>query len=293
MKISYWPNSVALNGKQPYDAFLNSLRDQGFELVKESMDADAAVIWSVLWHGRMASNQAVWKHYRSNNRPVIVTEVGCIKRGTTWKVGLNGINRDAYFGNGNSNDSSRGNSLGLALKPWNKDGDYILICAQHDKSLQWQDMPPMSRWVMNTIETLQLHSNRDIILRPHPRCRLPGIEHQYQRVYRQEPQHVTGTYDNFDLAFDRTYAVINWSSNPGVHAVINGTPAFVGPSSLASSVANSYKNLELIEHPSTVDRTQWLNDLAWTEYTVDEIAAGLPLNQLWKAFYSNIVNTMI
>jgi len=38
----------------------------------------------------------------------------------------------------------------------------------------------------------------------------------------------------------------------------------------------------LIEYTQTPDRTQWLNDYAWTEYTVEEIAAGLPLKRLTK-----------
>lgn len=290
MRISYWPNSVALNGNRPYTAFLDSLRDAGYTLVKECMDADAAVIWSVLWHGRMSPNQTVWKHYRSNGRPVVVTEVGGIKRGTTWKVGLNGINRSGdYRPSGNNNNRAR--SLGLELKPWRSDGEYVLICGQHDKSQQWENQPPISKWVMNTIETIQEHSGRDIILRPHPRCRLPDIEHQYQRVYRQEPQHVNGTYDDFDLTFERAHAVVNWSSNPGIHAVINGIPAFVGPNSLAYDVANHY--LQHIEHPKHTDRTQWLNDYAWTEYTVEEISTGLPLQQLRQTFEANVIDAMI
>ena len=290
MRISYWPNSVALNGNQVYNAFLDSLRDAGYELVKESMDAHAAVIWSVLWHGRMAPNQSVWKNYRSNQRPVVVTEVGGIKRGTTWKVGLNGINRNGdYCPSGNNNDRAR--SLGLTLKPWRKDGEYILIAGQHDKSLQWQSMPPMSQWVMNTIETIQKHSSRDIVLRPHPRCRLPTIEHQYRGVYRQEPQPLAGTYDDFNLIFEHAHAVVNWSSNPGIHSVIEGVPAFVGPDSLAYAVANHH--LHQIEHPKHTDRTQWLNDYAWTEFTIEEIATGMPLNKLRQTLDAEIINAMI
>lgn len=290
MRISYWPNSVAQNGSVPYSAFLDSLRDAGYELVKESMTGDAAVIWSVLWHGRMSANQSVWKTYRHSRRPVIVLEVGCFKRGTTWKVGLNGINRDAYFGDmGNSSDRSA--VLGLELKPWRKDGEYILICGQHDRSQQWENQPPVSRWLMDTIDTLQQHSKRDIVLRPHPRCRMPAIELQYRGVYRQEPKLVTGTYDDFDLTFERAHAVVNWSSGPGVHAVLNGVPAFVGPNSLAYDVANHH--LQHIEYPGHADRTQWLNDLAWTEYSVEEIASGLPLSRLRQTLNTEIINAMI
>ena len=58
MKISFWPNAVALNGKDIYKAFEDhvSLFDT---LVQEDMNADAACIWSVLWRGRLQTNQAV------------------------------------------------------------------------------------------------------------------------------------------------------------------------------------------------------------------------------------------
>ena len=72
--------------------------------------------------------------------------------------------------------------------------------------------------------------------------------------------------------------MINWSSNPAVEAVRNGIPVFVGPSSLAWPVSNH--SLDTIENPLMPDRTQWLSDLAHTEWTIQEIAQGLPLAQL-------------
>lgn len=292
MRISYWPESVALNGNKPYTALLDSLREAGYQLVKESMDADAAVIWSVLWHGRMAPNQLVWEHYRKQNKPVLVTEVGAIERGITWRIGLNGINRNrSYSSSGNNNDRAR--SLGLTLNPWRSDGEYILICGQHDKSLQWQNMPSMSNWFLQTYDTLRQYTDRPIVFRPHPRCRLPAIEHGLKHVYRREPQHISGTYDDFDLTFNNVWATISWNSNPGVHSVLNGVPAFVGPGSLAFDVAA--KNLSDIEnrYAQIHNREQWVNDLAWTEYTVEEIAAGLPLSGLRQTLDADIINTMV
>ena len=290
MRVSYWPNNVALNGNIPYNAFLESLSNNNYILEKESLNSDAAVIWSVLWHGRMLRNKSVWEHYRKQNKPVIVIEVGGIKRGTTWKVGLNGINRDAYFGPGVMDDL-RNRNLGLEIKPWSTRGEYILIAGQHDKSLQWQNMPSMSNWFLQTYDEIRKHTDRPIIFRPHPRCRLEHIERGLRYVERQEPRHVTGTYDDFNMCFDNVYCTINWSSNPGIYSVINGVPAFVGPSSLAYPVAGH--DLNLIEYPQTPDRKQWLNDYAWTEYTVDEIALGLPLSRLRQTFNTNIINAMI
>ena len=278
MKFKLWREFGALNSKPVFDAFESGVYNNKFSITDDNT-ADVHVIWSVLWNGRMASNKFVWERAQAEKKPVIVLEVGGIRRGTTWKVGLNGINRDAYFGK-TGNDNTRATALGLKLHPWRKDGEYILICGQHEKSLQWQNMPRMSQWVMNTIEEIQLHTDMPIVFRPHPRCRLDAIEHQYQNVYRDNPQKLIDTYDDFNLSFQKAHAVVNWSSNPGIQAIIAGVPAFVGQSSLAYDVGNNINFLHDIADPHKPDRQQWLNDYAHTEYTVEEIAQGIPLNRL-------------
>ena len=273
MKFSLWTHNGALNSAPVFDAFAHSLLAAGHDVSYNDISSDVNVIWSVLWNGRMAPNQAIWEQ----KKPTIVLEVGGIKRGTTWKVGLNGINRDAYFGP-SGNDNTRANELGLKLKPWKYNGKYILIAGQHDKSLQWQDMPRMSNWFLNTYDEIRKHTDRPIIFRPHPRCRLEHIERGLRYVERQEPNHIANTYDDFDMGFKDIWATVSWSSNPGVHSIINGVPAFTGPSSLAFDVAE--QNLRNIENPLYGDRTQWLNDYAHTEYTIQEISQGMPIKYL-------------
>jgi len=273
MKFSLWTQYGALNSKPVFDAFANSLNNNGHNVAYNDISADVNVIWSVLFNGRMAGNKAVWEQ----QKPTIVLEVGGIKRGTTWKVGLNGINRDAYFGpSGNSSDRVR--LLGLQVKPWKYDGEHILIAGQHDKSLQWKDMPAMATWVHDTITFIRAQTDRPIIFRPHPRCPLPAIEHDFKHVKRQEPLQIKGSYDDFDMQFNNIWATVSWSSNPAIHSIINGVPAFTGPSSLAFDVAE--QNLRNIENPLYGDRTQWLNDYAHTEYTIEEISKGIPLKNL-------------
>ena len=273
MKFSLWTQYGALNSKPVFDAFANSLNNNGHDVAYNDLSADINVIWSVLFNGRMAGNKAVWEQ----QKPTIVLEVGGINRGTTWKVGLNGINRDAYFGpSGNSSDRVR--LLGLQVKPWKYDGEHILIAGQHDKSLQWKDMPAMATWVHDTITFIRAQTDRPIIFRPHPRCPLHAIEHDFKHVKRQEPLQIKGSYDDFDMQFNNIWATVSWSSNPAIHSIINGVPAFTGPSSLAFDVAE--QNLRNIENPLYGDRTQWLNDYAHTEYTIEEISKGIPLKNL-------------
>jgi len=279
MKFSLWTQYGAQNSPPVFNAFREGAEHLGHQCSDNDTTADIDVIWSILFHGRMSNNKAIWEAARSNGRPVIVLEVGGIKRGTTWKVGLNGINRDAYFGVDN-NDDSRKHLLGLLEKPWRTSGEYILICGQHDKSLQWKNMPRMSNWFLNTYDEIRKYTDRPIIFRPHPRCRLEHIERGLKHVYRQEPVKIGGTYDDFDMGFDNVHCTISHSSNPGIHSIIEGVPAFVSTHSLAYPVGNDIDFLHNIEQPLMPDRTQWLNDYAHTEYTVEEIATGLPLKQL-------------
>jgi len=273
MKFKLWKQYGALNSQPVFAAFERSIVSCGHSVTDSDTDSDVNVIWSVLFNGRMAPNKAIWEQ----KKPTVVLEVGGIKRGTTWKVGVNGINRDGYFGPGN-NDNSRSRNLGLFLKPWRKEGKYILLCGQHDKSLQWKDMPRMSQWVIDIVTEIRKYSDRMIKFRPHPRCRLDSIEAYLPNVLRQDPVQLSGTYDDFDMSFEDVWATISWSSNPGIHSVINGVPAYTGPSSLAYNV--SMQDLSTIENPALPDREQWLNDYAWSEFTVEEIEQGIPLKRL-------------
>jgi hypothetical protein len=284
MRFSLWTQYGALNSKPVFDAFAHSLMAAGHDVVWNDPVSDVDVIWSVLWNGRMAKNKDIWDRAVAQSKPVVVLEVGGIKRGTTWKVGLNGINRDAYYGP-RGNDSTRSSSLRLSVKPWRTNGEFILLCGQHEKSEQWRNQPRMSTWVSNTIDKIRKYTDRPILFRPHPRCPLPHIEHEFKNVRRQDPVKINGTYDDFDMSFRNIYATISYSSNPGIHSVLEGVPAFVGPASLAYDAANDIDFLHDINNPHMPDRQQWLNDYAWTEFTIQEISQGIPLKRLTSKLF--------
>ena len=100
----------------------------------------------------------------------------------------------------------------------------------------------------------------------------------FKNVIRQTPIKIDATYDDYDFNVRDAWATVCSSSNPGPHSIIAGIPAFVDDSSLAFDVGNN--NLHNIMNPHMPDRQQWLNDYAHTEYTLDEISAGIPLKHL-------------
>ena len=276
MKISYFPNQAALNSPPIMTAFLDSCRAHGWEVVQNSLDADAVVIWSVLWAGRMRANQQVYEHYRKLNRPVFILEVGNLIRGTTWRVAVNNVNGTGIFG-----QSSKPNLLNVQLrtKPNLLKAQPILIACQRGDSLQWQGQPNIVDWVTNTIKQLRQYTDREIIVRPHPRFPIGPIT----GATIENPQAVVGSYDGWDLDYQKYHCVVNHNSGPGVQAVINDVPVICDSSSLAADMSIAYNEIENL--PSR-DRSNWFNDLCQKEYLIEEIAAGVPLIKLQKVLFS-------
>mgnify|MGYP003658592400 CR=1 FL=1 len=70
----------AMNSGPVFGAFQTSLDKAGVPWTKNINMCNVAVIWSVLWNGRMARNKEVWDHCKANNKPIIVLEVGGLQR---------------------------------------------------------------------------------------------------------------------------------------------------------------------------------------------------------------------
>jgi hypothetical protein len=276
MNISIFNKFGALNSVPVFAAFAAGCKKNGIRVTEHNSAADVAVIWSQLWTGRMAPNRAVWQEFTASGRPVIVLEVGQLMRGVTWKIGVNGVNARAEWGEGT--ESQRADKLAMCLQPWHQ-GDHVLIAMQRTDSEQWAGLPAAEQWLENTVNLIRKHTDRPIVVRPHPRQRLnpiPGVQ-------IQQPQALRGTYDEFDFrsSLGRAWAVVNENSGPGSQAIIDGVPAFVGADSMAMPVANT--DFAFIEKPRMPERSAWLEQLCHTEWTLGEITSGLPLARLLKS----------
>lgn len=272
MKVSLFNNFGAKNSSPVFESIAQGLSALGHTVCYHDNSADAAVIWSMLWTGRMRNNQQVYAEFA--NRPVIVAEVGMIQRNHTWKLGLGGTTYHNYPAQ--TEDSDRANKLGIQCREWRNTGSKILIACQRTDSQQWQGQPRLDIWLTETVNKIRQHSDRPIVVRTHPRGQAATIS----GCLIEKPQQIQHTYDDFDYqrSLSTSWAVVNYNSGPGSIAVINGVPAFVGKNSMAFPVANT--DLSQIETPNKPDRTAWLNWLAHSEWTTDEIATGYPLQRL-------------
>jgi hypothetical protein len=272
MKFKIHKENGALNSAPIFAALEKGIQENGFSLVNQGQDVD--VIWSVLWHGRMQKNQLIYNQCRKQNKPIVIIEVGNLRRGDTWRISIDHIHSHGIFGNTENLDKNRPNVIGVNLKPpQQKRNDKILIACQHDRSLQWEGQPQMAEWVRQKISEIRKFTNKSIVVRPHPRSpfvlNVPGVAFE-------TPKKLTGSYDSFDIDYNY-HCVINHNSGPAVQAAINGIPVICHQSSLAFPVSGSVETIDSISLP---DRQDWFLKLCHTEWTVDEIAKGIPISRL-------------
>lgn len=274
MRFRLYREHGALNSPPVFDAFEHGLKSLGHE---STHDADAIpVIWSVLWQGRMKQNQMIYEKCRLANKPIVIIEVGNFHRGQTWRIGVNHINSLGLFANDENLDLKRPEFLGVKLENFVKNRrPEILIAAQHQYSLQWEGMPTMAKWTTDIVNNIRAHTNRNIVIRPHPRSpfsvNLPGVKVEH-------PKRVQNTYDDFNINYN-FHCVVNHNSGPAVQAAINGVPVICDRSSLAHEISGKIQNIEDIILP---DRNDWFLKLCHTEWTVEEIRSGAPLKRLEK-----------
>ncbi len=189
----------------------------------------------------------------------IILETGYINRGDDelchYAAGFNGLNGRADFRNANSPDD-RIRKLGPTLSPWRTDGKHILLCGQ----VPWDasvDHINFIDWLDKTKAKLATLTQRPVRFRPHPCISKPDM--------------------SLDEDLEDCWAVVTFNSNAAVDSAIRGIPVFVDDDgSMACEVAN--RDLSNIESPSIPERQQWLNDLAYSQWTPSELREGLA----WK-----------
>jgi hypothetical protein len=272
MRFRLYREYGALNSGPLFDAFSLGLRNLGH--TETSTNEDVAVIWSVLWRGRMKPNERIYQTAIKNNKPVIIIEVGNLKRGNTWRISLGHVNSLGVFGNNDNLDTVRPKKLGVNLQNFaGKRQPEILLCGQLSDSLQWQNMPAMESWVTSNITAIREYTDRKIVFRPHPR---QPIRSNFAGISVEIPRKIPNSYDDYAINYNY-HCVINHNSGPTVQAAIAGTPVVCDQSGLAWPVSSTIQN---IEAPTLPDRADWFLKLCHTEWTVDEIQKGLPLARL-------------
>lgn len=264
--------NVYLSGNPEHDRVLKAFAegcDAKLRMVEEYQPSDVAVVFGVYkklvplsqHRGKVIAKQ------KEHGLETVILETGYINRGAGelnhYAAGLGGLNGRADFRNRGMPPDRRL----VDLKPY-KQGQKIIVCGQVPWDASVQDTVH-EEWLDKTVHALQLHTDRPIVFRPHPKCQLPPID---------------GTEYSTKLLLEdlkNAWAVVTFNSNAAVESLIEGVPVFAfDKGSMVWDVCN--KKLGKIEEPELFDREQWLNDISYTQWTPQEMREGKAWNHLFR-----------
>jgi len=216
------------------------------------------------------------EHQRQQNNHVMAIDANCFKfkdlDSKYLRYSINGVDYDSSeYANKNS-DSARwnilSNDIGLNIKDWKRDGEYILFLVQRDGGWSMKGLSPVE-WTRQKIEAVRKVSNLPIVLRPHP-----GKIADLRPLLRPGVTISDSTKVPIEHDLRRAKAAFVFNSSSGVASILEGVPLWVDDSgSVCWDVANY--NIGDISYPKQPDRSQWINDLAACHWTDEESRQGL------------------
>ena len=206
-----------------------------------------------------------------NAHNVVYWDTGYIGTGH-WRVSVNSHQPLNYLMAVNR-PSDRWDRLGVKIKPY-KQGTHILFDGASNKFIRWHNLGgddfrlSWHCWGEDIVKTIRQHTKKPIIYRPRPTA----------RAKLQPALPISGSelsQGPLGEDFDRAFVVVSYGGTLGVDAVVHGVPHFAIGSSPARPVSETeWCNLNNPRIPSEEERLQYLWNLAYHQWTLEEIASG-------------------
>ncbi|MBI3315706.1 MAG: hypothetical protein HYZ87_01855 [Candidatus Omnitrophica bacterium] len=270
-----------------YDFYTDKLI---FEALKHSMEKDGHVVEMIPRNHFLAematSYDIVCTRGISESRPVMnacfekgVNVIYCDKSyvnrgwndaGAHYRFSVNSFHPLHYFQK-DPHPSDRWEKLGIDRLPRQNGGKYIVYASIPQKSANWHGFNAIE-YAEKVIQKIKSITDRPIVYRPRkvkePPPPIPGTLYSYNRCTIREE-------------LKDAYALVTYASNAAADAILAGVPAFVLGPGIARPVANTDLNaLDDPYFPPDEKRAQWCYDLAYCQWSIDEMREGLAWKEL-------------
>lgn len=251
-----------------HESFVAGLKAAGYDVSCQPPDFPARrdqvlVIWN-----RYGVMEQLADRFEADGGAVLVAENGYLGAagGTPKREVHKGIQPTSYYalarhGHNGSGQWPQGGperfeQLGVELAPWRQDGGHILVCPNRYFGMKGFVMP--ADWDVHTAKRLRAATGRQVRIRPHPGNGKPLVP--------------------LEKDLEGCWAVAIWASSAGVHALARGIPVMSdAPWWICKGAAATLAQIQTSALP---ERRPAFERLAWAQWTVEEIAAGVPFRRL-------------
>lgn len=184
------------------------------------------------------------------------------------KVSVNARHPTRYF-QARQHGSDRAGRLGLELtRNPNHHADAILLAGMGAKAAIYEGYQP-EQWERVAIQQIRQHTDRPIYYRPKPSWK--------------EAQPIDGTVfapapAPLDELLSQCYAVVTHHSNVACDGLLAGVPCLVWDGVATVLGHQEFRDIERPRLPSQERRQQWLQDVAYCQWTLEEMREG----RVWR-----------
>tara|TARA_R110000782_G_scaffold106435_1_gene194658 strand:+ start:1049 stop:1864 length:816 start_codon:yes stop_codon:yes gene_type:complete len=201
-----------------------------------------------------------------------------------FRVGVNGfLWDDAEWGfehirSDRSNKVFKRNGYDPIVE-WRSSGEHILLCMQKvgDASMRGADV---FEWTEATVEKLREHTDRKIVIRPHPLYRKSTLHKELQEkilsvadVHWQETDLRRAGFVPIQDQLNKAWCTVTYTSGSGIDAVLQGIPNIAcDTGSMVYDVSS--KEISEVENPFTGDKLEWTNKIAHCQWSIEEFESG-------------------
>ena len=242
-------------------------------------DYDAAVQYGEWNNGSNKVRKAIHNLCKETKTRKIIADLGLLL--TDRATANTNLDRYTYIGYdkfkglancyNNNSPSDRWDLLvkdGIELKPWRKDGDYIVVFGQRSDAASTRHCDYF-KWLKTTLISLRKHTDRPIIFRAHPITRSKDIPDFGIDDF------VVSKFKNKSMSeiLKNAWCSVTRTSIAGVDSILHGVPVIC-----SDPVCVGYKlsthSIKDIENPAMLEREQFFYDLAYAQWSISEIKKG-------------------
>lgn len=261
MRIAVHSNDAAHQARAA-SVFTSGARRHGIDVVEAGYDEPTTCDVAVVWGWRQDKVKAACA---AAGAPVLVMERGHVPPRDRWtSLGWNGLGGRSVRPEAPDGGRRWRMHHGSLLRPWRRTtAAAALVIGQvaGDASLAHVDFP---RWAQARCDEAA-DLGMSVTYRPHPLSTPLGYSWVPSRVRIAQPS------ETLEESLARADVVCTFNSTTGVEAVLAGVPTVAFDKGSIAWPMSSRSLAAPLERPS---RERWAADLAWSQWTEEEISSG-------------------